>query len=584
MGEWACFGNLTMKRGGKQVWACDCETDPFDHGAEIRPFIWGLYDGKEFWTFNSTISFVQFVRSKRIILYAHNGGKFDFMFLLPFIEQTKAQIINGRIVSMFLGDCELRDSFSCVPVSMKEIQKDDIDYAKMNHEVRDLHMDEITQYLKSDCVYLWELMTEYRRIAGVQKTIASNALTFAKKKGIDIGRTTHAFDKQFRQWFYGGRTECFQPGTHENISIFDIRSAYPRAMMELHPTGSDFVRATGPIPNSFTREQIQRMFIRLECISRGAFPKRSKGGLSFPHEFDEYFVTGWEYLAALDCGLISNVKIYSYRYTNETIHFRDYVQHWYDYKRSWEKKTNPIQYTIGKIMMNSLYGKTAQNIASYFDYVICPAGTPVNETEGWTLYTENPKHEIHRRESLWKYKYRYGVGWTNQKLYHNVASGASITGYCRAALLRAMHGVGIENVIYCDTDSIICKAGTETGGLAIGPALGEWEIEDSCAPIGYFAGKKLYGIRLSRVKSDGSPAYKIACKGSRLMFHQFAALISGKKIAWKSETPTFHLDGSYDYLEREITATGGINQNAKKRQGGEKKMGVRRSVYEIERV
>jgi len=89
MGEWACFGNLTMKRGGKQVWACDCETDPFDHGAEIRPFIWGLYDGKEFWTFNSTISFVQFVRSKRIILYAHNGGKFDFMFLCRLLSKPR---------------------------------------------------------------------------------------------------------------------------------------------------------------------------------------------------------------------------------------------------------------------------------------------------------------------------------------------------------------------------------------------------------------------------------------------------------------------------------------------------------------
>src|ERR1700691_2922932 len=118
----------SMKRGGKEVWSCDCETDPFEHGAEIKPFIWGLYDGREFWTFSTTSTFVDFVRGRKIILYAHNGGKFDFMFLLPYIVETKVQIINGRIVSMYLGSCELRDSFSCVPVSMKEIQKEEIDY------------------------------------------------------------------------------------------------------------------------------------------------------------------------------------------------------------------------------------------------------------------------------------------------------------------------------------------------------------------------------------------------------------------------------------------------------------------------
>ncbi len=166
----------------KKIYACDAETDPFLHGRIPFPFIWGLYDGKKFSTFDKTEDFVNVVSKLDIILYAHNGGKFDFMYLLPFIKQTKAQIINGRIVSMFLGNCELRDSFSIIPEPLRNFgDKREIDYSKLEASVRDQHKEEIHEYLFYDCKILYDAVSQYRKIAGTKRTIASNALAYSKK-------------------------------------------------------------------------------------------------------------------------------------------------------------------------------------------------------------------------------------------------------------------------------------------------------------------------------------------------------------------------------------------------------------------
>jgi hypothetical protein len=211
-------------------------------------------------------------------------------------------------------------------------------------------------------------------------------------------------------------------------------------------------------------------------------------------------------------------------------------------------------------MMNSLYGKLAQNITKYYDYKIMPAGTPICEFEasrndpalcalcnekdndhGWSLSTEFDGHEIHRRSSLFKYKLKFGAEWEARSLYNNVATGASITGFTRAHLLRAMATVGRENVIYCDTDSIIVKAGTDVSSIPQSPALGDWELEDDCAPIGHFAGKKLYGIKTSEKDKSGKNIIKIASKGSKLAFEDLEAIISGKTVQWRSPAPSFSI-------------------------------------------
>jgi len=339
----------------KKIIAVDCETDPFLHGRVPMPFIWGAFDGKNYEIFRETTEFVEWLRNKDCYAYAHNGGKFDFIYLLDYIKETRAKIISGRIAEMRLGKARLRDSYSIIPVPLGAIHKDKIDYGLMEAHCREQNMPEIISYLKTDVRVLWETVTTYRKVAGGALTIASNAMASSKKLGCNPGKTNARYDREFREYYFGGRTECFKPGTHQNLTIVDIVSSYPKAMMQEHATGDDRTEKDGPDAiKGLSKEELNRSFIRLRCNSRGAFPiRKDDGGLDFPHGVREFYVTGWEYNAALEFNIISDVEILSAVTFKAAINFKPYIEKWFEHKKSHPKKDDPINYTIGKIMMNS---------------------------------------------------------------------------------------------------------------------------------------------------------------------------------------------------------------------------------------
>lgn len=551
----------------RRLIAVDCETDPAMHGRVPVPFIWGVYDGKQFFYFRSTRDFVEWIQTQNVIAYAHNGGKFDFMFLLQYLTATRAQVINGRIVKMNIGKAQLRDSYSIVPEKLATFGKDEIDYAKMESNVREDHMPEIISYLKTDCVSLYNLVATYREVAGTRTTIASNALAFAKKLGIQPGKSSWRYDNDMRRFFHGGRCQVFQPGIHKQLRVIDIHSAYPFAMMQDHPSGTDHKHIT---PREFLRlprSEKQICLLRLSCFSNGAFPLRTKTGLDFPVDKGEYCVTGWEYVAAMELDLLRDVEFHEIIWHEGRVNFAPYVNHWYEKKRSTNKKTDPINYTIAKILMNSLFGKMAQDISRYYDYKIVPAGTFIcddyqkqpysddcancgdrHDNHGWLVDVEYENVEVFSRSALWKYEQKYGEDWKGRLLYNNVSTGASITGFTRAHLLRAMHGVGFQNVMYCDTDSIICKSSADLRRIKFSDALGDW-ADEGTAEYGGFGGKKLYALKMT----DGSE--KIASKGAKLTFAEIMSIVNGETVQNRASFPSFSIAGAPSFVVRNIRRT-----------------------------
>lgn len=533
----------------KRIIAVDCETDPFLHGRVPKPFLWGAYDGGDYRIFQTTDEFVAWLKSEDCIAYAHNGGKFDFMFLLPYLEdETKARIIGGRIAEMKFGKATLRDSYSIVPVPLREIEKDAIDYRLMEEDARDAHLDEIISYLKTDVRVLWLLVTAFRDEAGTALTIAANALKSSRALGSDPGRTNYRFDECFRKFYYGGRTECFQPGTHEELSVYDIRSSYPFAMSQDHATGD--LRENFPSLDYVPENERGRCFITLQCYSDGAFPVRTKTGIDFPRKFDEFSVTGWEYLIASKHGLIRNARIKNVTHFTAAINFSAYVEKWYAHKEKHRPRRTVeerAQYTIGKILMNSLYGKLAQNPLHFHDYKICDPGTPIDYDDGWELFALFQEKEIHRRPVAFDFVYKHGVDWVKKPLFYNVATGASITGLARANLLDAIMTVGRERVIYCDTDSLVLH-GRERPPLDLSVRLGAWNCEGEAA-IGHFAGKKLYALRMD----DGTE--KIASKGCKMTFDNLRSIVGGEKVTWRSDAPSFSIASGVHFVTREVRAT-----------------------------
>lgn len=601
----------------RRVLTVDCETDPFKNGRVPEPFIWGVYDpegppnqnGEHYHIFFSTDEFVDWLKRQKCYAYAHNGGKFDFIYLLPYVEGIeKIRIIGGRIAELKFGEAILRDSYSLVQCALAEIQKGEIDYRFLEASVRAEHMPEIIDYLKIDVHTLYLMVTEFRRDVGVGLTIGANAFANMRKIGIEPGRSHHAYDRKFREFFFGGRTQCFQAGTHREIAVFDIRSSYPYAMSQKHPTG---MRAHLVDIETLTNEEIGPCFITLECYSDGAFPIRDEKNHSveFPKAFGTYNITGWEYLIAKKHGLVRNARILAAHQFLDQITFAPYVEKWFAYKEANRPRRTVeerAKYTIGKRMANAGYGKLAMNPLGYYDYKICEEGELIETDYGWHRYVRFQGREIHRRSVRDNLEYCYGKEWEKRPIFYNVATAASITGLARANLLDAIMTVGRERVVYCDTDSIAVKGYERPAGLDYSEKLGAWDCEGEFQ-IGHFAGKKLYGLKSRFAKLDAKKSrevfgYKIACKGSKLKFREIFAIVNEKErraraekkgrefkeIVWKSQAPTFSiakggsirdaasgkimLDAKRYFVQRRIRATGiSIDRPAKNKRGPPRK-------------
>lgn len=532
----------------RKIVAFDCETDPFEFGTVPQPFIWGAYDGKEFQHWTNTEEFLLDWMDQRVIMYAHNGGKFDFLYLLPYFskEVHSPRIINGRIVEWKIGRAILRDSFAIIPMGLAAYAKDEFDYRKLYEENRRHYWNDIVQYLDSDCRNLYELVTEFRAQAGKNATIASCALSFAKNRlSIDPGKTNQRFDKRFRPYYVGGRVEPWHPGIHDDANIFDIKSAYPYAMIHSHPVGNQYT--VGDDPNGAD-------FVRVRCWSEGAFPQRTRDGLTFPVGFGEFNVTGWEYQSAIDYGLVSNATILEAIHFEHHIHFREYVDYWFAVKSKADADGDKAKRLVAKIMLNSLYGKLAQDPRRYRSYQIVPLGTPPDTDNGWMVGQIMDEWEVHEREAIEEFVERYGEEWETEPLFLNVATAASITGFVRSMIMEARATIGHDFCLYCDTDSIIVKGmGEESVPLNRNGALGSWEWEGHSPRI-WIAGKKLYTTDPLDAGPDAGKV-KTACKGARLTPDQIKRVTEGEEVTWRNEAPSMAFNNPPKFIERKIKRT-----------------------------
>lgn len=515
----------------KKLSVADAETDPFKIGRVPKPFIWGYYDGDTYEEFSETWQFVEFIKDRDEICYMHNGGKFDFFFMAEFIELLEPlTVINGRITKFKIGACEFRDSYAILPIPLASYDKGEIDYAKFEADIRHKHMAEISDYLYRDCASLLSIVTRYVDDYGINLTLASGALkTWAKicdETPPDSGPGHYEF---FKSFYYGGRVECFQKGLiAKPFKVADINSAYPFAMLSNHPNGMQYVE-TNRLPIS--KEETQRSFIRLRAKSLGAFPFRGDT-LEFPNDgiTREFFVSGWEFDAARDTGALVIDEILQVFTFGDTINFKPYVHHFYAMKNAAEKGS--ADYIIAKLHLNSLYGKFGADPSKYQEFKTCHPSdvNAMAELYGYEFADLFGPHAIMCRQI------------SEQAMrYYNIAIAASITGYVRAYMWRAMSKC--DGVLYCDTDSI---AAHDTQNLPLGSELGEWDIEAVC-DRGGIAGKKLYAFHDSETDQ-----WKCASKGVRFTEKEIMRVCAGEAVTYANPVPTFSLKSGTKFIDRTI--------------------------------
>jgi hypothetical protein len=208
--------------------------------------------------------------------------------------------------------------------------------------------------------------------------------------------------------------------------------------------------------------------------------------------------------------------------------------------------------------MNSLYGKFASDYNKYREYELCHSEDILNyckpepKFKGDKYGFEPDNREFASEKCLVSKPIP-----ENKHRFYNAATAASITGYVRAMLFRAISQVDIP--LYCDTDSIACL---DTRSLPLGAGLGAWKVEGDFDEYA-IVGKKTYAFHKAghprNHDKDEKHQYlhwKTACKGVQLDPAQIYNCASGETITHSPLVPTYSVKRQQPiFTDRQVRST-----------------------------
>lgn len=506
-----------------------------------RPFMVGVYDGETyraffdehhrgdwqrryFWRGGCVDQAMRYILQKRYrgyTIYAHNAGRFDYLFLMPWLMfmglRSKFQFSVMPVASSIQmlsvwkaggnrrgGGWRFLDSYKLVPIGLDAAAKAFGLAGKLSHDLA-LPEDDPRwiDYNEQDCVQLYEVMNRFHHyvetvlLGEVGITAPSTSVKLLRmrylKESIPRNEETHDF---VRPSYFGGRTEVFIHEGH-GLRYYDINSSYPAAMLSNMP-GPLIGDFQGTIPGWVLNNQNVIGFadvdIHVPMMPIPPLPIKSVGGnaptkLLFPvgnlrgvWEWDEL-------MNAVKCGCTIERIRRSVWYEGVPL-FREFVKDLYVYRDTSRKGYDAGLAQVVKIMLNSAYGKFGMKTTRKKIYMYNDPELP-----------ENAVPASHDPESLVWYAEE-----TVDAPYIMPQVAARVTALARVALhgwmMKAIELGG--KVYYCDTDSIITNVELPTSSK-----LGDLKDEfpnQSGAIHGLFIGPKMYLLDsdgFERVKAKG---------------------------------------------------------------------------------
>lgn len=521
---------MGRKKDVFKIAVCDLETDPFKYGRVPLPFAAAFYDGEiyiDFWGDNCVAQLMEWLSQQKTKyrIYAHNGGKFDFWYFQPWITNPLFFIKTRLVKAGLMEHHELRDSFSIIPVKLADYQKDSIDYANFEINKRERHKRAILRYLQSDCIYLFELVTRFIEQFGDKLTIASTAMSELKKLH-EQKSCAPSHDAAFRPYYFGGRVECFETGEcRGDFKFYDVNSMYPFVMRTMnHPLGDDYCYMRHLPDSGF-------YFADITAYSNGALPIRAKDGLKFPRGEFRFFACSHEITTALQFNLIKIKKVHHCFKARQLQRFDSFIDKYAQMKINAELAGDKAMRLFAKLLMNSAYGKFAQDPTQFKDTFIYETLDSLKEDGAQYIGNFDVRFLGEKPALIRAYSFL------------DVAIAASITSAARSLLLQGI--CRADRVIYCDTDSVVAE------GLDLplhDTELGAWKTEARADKV-YIAGKKLYSAFL-----NGKPVKK-ASKGVNLSYEEVQRIALGETVESPIDAPSLRLGQDAKFIARTIART-----------------------------
>lgn len=476
-----------------------------------RVFLAGFYDGDSYDSFRGPDCLSDLMCSilvPRYVgwhIYAHNGGRFDYLHILSWIatigrklgftfqvipagRSGGIQILDVWLEGKHKGRWRFLDSVKLIPLGLEKACKAfDLpgkDSLPLETEESDTRWE---IYNQQDCMALYSVLSRFHlyvedRLGGeVGITTPATAMkTFRRKylkDKIHRGLDSHDF---VRASYCGGRTEPYQRHA-SNLHYYDRNSSYPAAMCENMPVGEPINWEGEPCARLLSGEFIG--FVSADVEIEGFIPPlpvKHSGKLLFPIG-KLRGVWDWAELQLV----ADKIKRWgrSIWFRGEPI-LKGMVNDLYPMRDSSLSGYDAGLSLVVKLLLNSLYGKFGQS--SERRKVVpwskdLPKGAiPVDGTPDSAVWYVDEEVEA-------------------PYIMPHVA--AHVTTLARLSLYSKLN----ENSVYCDTDSVLTPEYMESS-----TKLGDWKDESPGITYeGTFLAPKLYHLR----GSDGSD--KVVAKGIR---------------------------------------------------------------------
>lgn len=310
-------------------------------------------------------------------------------------------------------------------------------------QIRDFHFSGGNALAFQNCYYQLKQLSEWND--GIPISIGSTAWRHwnqhykpANFGAVETDSEFHEFGKNF---YFGGRRQCYQRGVFDNVVTLDIVSAYPHAMQFFQAFG-DSVRPIAIKPKDIFNLPSNHL-IEFAGFGHGYFPHRKENEVTYPHTDKTFFLTANELRIiahTFDLGLDEIEVLNVYRLTKQ-IKFDKYVDYFFKLKN--DSKAQRYERETAKLMLNALYGNFGRDNTKRYEWLFVPRRmtTRFNKKD-WLLHRTLPVGEIYTKE-------------LKGGRFRNVITASSITGTARAHLLCAMKALSKHaEIIAVDTDSV----------------------------------------------------------------------------------------------------------------------------------
>jgi hypothetical protein len=288
-----------------------------------------------------------------------------------------------------------------------------------------------------------------------------------------------------RPAFYGGRVENFAFGRVPGVNMYDVTSLYPFVQSRVkfpHPNHIKYLPAPGLTGSWWKMEGVAQVVVEVPEAYIPILPYRFNKRLFFPYGEMGGLWSIYELREALKYG--ADIKRVDWVLGSEVTFnpFNEFVEALFGIRQAY-LVNNPGHANILKLILNSLYGRWGLNPeGGLYRLVDLENEADLSKFRGYTTTSFNGR------------LFAYGqIETARIPDYVNVLFAAQIAAAGRGYLLQELVNQG-ENVIYCDTDSIITR-----GEIKTGDGLGSWRsqmeggVADMIAPKEYALHNKFAG-------------------------------------------------------------------------------------------